>query len=170
MKKIITIIVLVLAVAGIASLAVWTEGFTAWDIKELNEDNLIVVDNYFDGLDDEREDGLTVEVDEDGVITVEGENEGTTDIKIAVASVTLEAGEYTFASHAKGTSNKTYYMSLEAGTLVIIGDEGEDSTFEIDTRTTFTLYFVVCAGEEIDATFKPVLVEGDKEGSFFVIG
>ena len=170
MKKIIKIIVLVLAVSGIASLAVLTEGFTSWDIRELNEDNLIVVDNYVDGLDDEREDGLTVEFNDDGVITVEGENEGTTNIKIKVADITLDEGEYTISSHSKNPSEDTYYLSIERGTSVVIADMDEDSTFEVGTSATYSVYIVVCPGVEIDSTFKPVLVPGDEAGRFYVIG
>ena len=170
LRKIISMIALVLVIAAVASLAVWTEGFTAWKIRELNEDNLIKSENYVDGLDDKREDGLKIEVDEDGVITVEGENETEDDVKIVVTTVTLKAGEYTISSSAKGTDDKTYYLSIEAGDNVIIADEDEDSTFEVDEETTYTVYIVVCAGEEIDTTFKPVLVNGDEAGSFFVIG
>lgn len=170
MKKIIWIIVGVLLISGISALAVWTDGFTAWDVTEINEDNLIKVENYNESLDAEREDGLDVEIDEDGVITVEGENETEETVKIAVCSITLGKGEYTIASHASGTSNKTYYMSIEDGENIVIADEDEDSTFDVDTETTYTVYIVVCAGEEIDTTFKPVLVEGDKAGSFYVVG
>ena len=177
MKKIIAIVLLLLAIVGISSLASWTDGFTAWDLKELNEDNLIVVDNYVDTLEDKRTDGLTVEVDEDGAITVEGENEGTEDIKITVVSnFPLEDGEYTFGTSSKGSDKKAYYMCIMQGNEIVAADydEEEDRTFKVKnaegSSNVYQLCIVVCAGEEIDTTFKPVLVEGDKAGSFYVIG
>lgn len=170
MKKVLITIVLLLAVAGIASLAVWTEGFTAWDIRELNEDNLIKSETYVSNLDDRRTDGLKIEVDEDGKITVEGENETAEDIKVTVAEITLGEGEYTFTTSARGADDKTYYMCLEAGDISLIADDGDYSTFEVNEETTYTIYIVVCAGEEIDTTFKPVIVEGDEAGSFYVMG
>ena len=171
MKKVIIIIVLLLAIAGIASLAVWTEGFTAWEIRELNEDNLIKVDDYVSTLEDRRTDGLKIDVDEDGVITVEGENETEEDVRVIVAEISLPKGEYTFTTSAKGTDDKTYHMLLAQGeNMEIIADDGKYSTFEIDEDTTFGVFIVVCAGEEIDTVFKPVLVKGDESGSFYVIG
>lgn len=169
MKKILTLVVLLLAVAGIASIAVWTEGFTAWEITEVNESNLINVSLYDGTLDNRRTDGLTVDVDEDGKITVEGKNDGETDIKIKVGEVKLAEGEYTFSA-ARSTSKKTYYMSLENGDTVIYNNDGKNSTFDVETETTYSIYIVVNAGQEIDTTFKPVLVAGDEAGSFYVMG
>lgn len=170
MKKIIAIVLLVLAIAGISALATWTEGFTAWDLKELNEENLVNVANYDATFDTADYDDLDIEVDEDGVITIEGENKGAEDLKIKVATVSLTKGEYTISSGAKGTDDKTYYMSIIIGDKEIIADDGEDSTFKVETEDTFDIYITVCDGEEIDTTLKPVVVEGDKAGSFYVIG
>ena len=177
MKKIIAIVVLLLLIVGVSSLSTWTDGFTAWDLKEVNEDNIINVDDYVYGLDDKREDGLKIEIDDDGIITVEGENEGTEDIVITViGSFGLKDGEYTFGTSAKGTDDKTYYMCIMSDDEVIVADydEEEDRTFEVEndsgTSNVYQLCIVVCAGEKIDTTFKPVLVDGDKEGSFYVIG
>lgn len=172
MKKLIIIIAVVLGIAAISSLAVFTDGFKSWDIREVNEDNLINVSIYDDTLEDKREDGIKVEVDENGVIEVTGENETEEDVSIKVCDITLEKGEYTFGSSAK-TDKKEYYMTLSnSDTSIVIYDydDVDDRTFEVDTETTFTLSIVVMAEEEIDVTFKPVLVEGDKEGKFFVIG
>ncbi len=170
MKKIIIIIAVVLGIAAISSLAVFTDGFTEWDIRDVNPDNLIKVENYSSTLDARRTDGLKVYFDEDGAITVDGENSGTTDIKIEVATITLAKGQYTFGTSARGVDDKTYYMSLETTDLNIMADDGEDSTFIVDTETEFVIYIVVCAGEKIDTTFKPVLVTGDDVGSFYIIG
>ena len=169
-KGIISLIVAVLVIAAISSLAVFTDGFTEWDIRDVNPDNLIKVDDYSSTLDAKRTDGLKVDFDEDGVITVDGKNSGATDIKIEVATITLAKGQYTFSTSARGADDKTYYMSLETTDLKIMADDGEDSTFIVDTETEFVIYIVVCAGEEIDTTFKPVLVTGDDEGSFYIIG
>lgn len=170
MKKILAIIILLLAVMGISALATWTDGFTAWELKELNEDNLVKLANYDAAFETADYDDLDIEVDEDGVIAIEGENKGTEDLKIKVATVTLAKGEYTISSGAKGADDKTYYMSIVVGDKEIIADDGEDSTFKVESEETFEIYITVCDGEKIDTTFKPVVVEGDKAGSFYVIG
>lgn len=148
-----------------------TDGFTDFDIRSLNEDNLLSVEDYAEGLDEKRDDGLTVTVSEKGVITVEGENETEADVKIAVQDVTLDTGKYTISSDAKGVKDDTYYLCIVNGDKTIIADTEDDSTFTIFADdTTCTVYIVVCAGETVDATFKPVLVEGSEAGSFYVIG
>ena len=70
MKKIIAIVLLVLAIAGISALSTWTDVFTAWDLKELNEENLVNVANYDATFETADYDDLDIEVDEDGFITV----------------------------------------------------------------------------------------------------
>ena len=169
-KNILVIIFCIFASVLISSLVgSLTNGFVDWDFHIVNEKNLISIDNYDSALTAEI-DGIDIEVDEDGVITVDGENKGTGDLKIKVADLTLKKGEYTFSSSAKGADDKTYFMSIENGNTVVKADDGEDSTFDVKEEATYTVYITICAGEEIDTTFKPVLVDGDKVGSFYVIG
>lgn len=150
-----------------------TDGFQDFEIREVNEDNLINVDNYAITLEDKRTDGLKVEVNDDGVIAITGKNETDSDVEIEVCSVTLKADEYTLSCEARGIDDKTYYLVARTGTgddieeIVIKNDKSK--TFEVKTETTFTIYIVVCDGEKVDTTFKPVLVEGKEVGSFYVL-
>ena len=174
MKKVLTIVLLILVVTSISVIVTWTNGFTDFEIKELNPDNLFNASMYSDALANKRSDGLKVDVDDDGVITIDGENKTDDDVMIVVGQLTLAKGEYTISSSARGTGTKTYYMQIHYGTgeteTVIIADDGEDSTFELEEETECIVEIIVCAGEEIDTTFKPVIVSGDKAGRFYIIG
>ena len=158
------------AVLGI--IAGVTDGFQDFEFRQVNEDNLINVDNYISTLDGYKQDGLNVSVNDDGVIAVTGENETETDVEIEVCSITLKADEYTLSCESKGIDDKSYYLIARTGegdsatTIVIDSDKSE--TFDVTEESEFTIYIVVCDGEEIDTTFKPVLVEGDEPGNFFV--
>lgn len=168
---IVLIVVLCTGILGI--IGTITKGFTDFEVRVPNEKNLIQVDNYFTTLEDKREDGLSIEVNEDGVIAVTGKNNSTEDVVIDICSVTLKAGKYTLSSSAKGTSDKTYYLVATTGVgdsaFEIKGDTEKESTFSIEEETEFTISIVVCAKESINTTFKPVLNEGDKPVDFYVI-
>ena len=166
------ILVAVLIAVGVSAIFGFiTKGFQEFDIREPNPDNIINVEQYNEALDAEREDGLTVEVDEDGAITVSGKNKTEADVKIAIQDVTLEVGKYTISSGAKNTDDETYFLSIVNGEEEIIADTEDDSTIAITANdTTCTIYITVCAGESVDTTFYPVLVEGSKTGDFYVIG
>ena len=167
---IITIAVLI-AVGVSAIFGALTNGFQEFDIRKPNPDNIINVEQYNDALDAEREDGLTVEVDEDGAIKVSGKNKTESDVVIAVQEVTLEVGKYTISSGAKGTGDETYFLSIVNGEEEVIADTEEDSTIAITANdTTCTINITICAGESVDVTFYPVLVEGTNAANFYVIG
>ena len=166
------ILVAVLIAVGVSAIfGAITKGFQEFDIREPNPDNIINVEQYNEALDAEREDGLKVEFDEDGAITVSGKNKTEEDVKIAIQDVTLEVGKYTISSGAKNTDDETYFLSIVNGEEEIIADTEDDSTIAITANdTTCTIYITVCAGESVDTTFYPVLVEGSKTGDFYVIG
>lgn len=163
-------ICVLLSTAVLGIIAGVTDGFQDFEMREVNEDNLINVDNYIATLEDKRTDGLKVEVNDDGVIAITGENETETDVEIEVCSVTLKADEYTLSCEAKGIDDKTYYLKAvdETNDVTVIVDSDKEETFNIEAEATYKIYIVVCAGEEIDTTFKPVLVEGDEPGDFYV--
>ncbi|MBQ7789227.1 MAG: hypothetical protein IJ398_06225 [Clostridia bacterium] len=176
MKKIIGLVLLVLLGVGLLTgIGACTNGFTSFDMREPNPDNLIKVEDYVETLTEKRDDDIEITVSEMGEIKVVGENETDSDIEIIVTEITLDEGEYTLSSSAKGVDDDTYYLCIKTGegeTLqVIYADSDDDSTFEVEADdTTYTVAIVICAGEEIEATFKPVLVEGDEVGKFYVIG
>ena len=155
----------VLGIVGVVS-----DGFNDFELREVNEDNLINVDNYVSTLDGYKENGLKVEVNDDGVIAITGENKTNNDVEIEVCSVTLKADEYTLSCEAKGIDDKTYYLKAVDSTndKSVIVDSSKGETFKIEAEATYTIYIVVCDGEEIDTTFKPVLVDDDEAGKFYV--
>ena len=167
-------IVAVAVLLGVALSAIFgaiTNGFQDFDIREVNPDNIINVESYVDNLDAEREDGLKIEVSEDGAITVSGKNKTEQDVKIEIQDVTLEVGKYTISSGAKNTDEKTYFLSIVNGEDEVIADTEDESTIAIlANNSECTIYITICAGESVDTTFYPVLVEGTKTASFYVIG
>ncbi len=171
LKKIGVILACIALLAVLVALiGVATDGFTSFrnaSIREPNPDNLISLENYtLVEIEDDKETGYTVAIDDDGVISINGENEAETAVKLAVQNVVLEAGkEYTLSSGAK-TSNKTYFVTVENadGSVVL-----EEETFEVETAGTYTVYITIEGETEIDDTFELVLVEGDKAGSFYTV-
>lgn len=170
-KKIGVIVISVALLAMlVALLGVATNGFTSFrnaSIKEPNPDNFISVDNYtVVEIEDDKETGYTLAIDEDGVIIIKGENESEEAVKIAVQEVVLSADkEYTLSSGAK-TSSKTYFVTVENadGSVVF-----EEETFEVKTSGTYTVYITIEGETEISDSFELVLVEGDKSGSFYTV-
>ena len=166
----IILICVLLSVGLCAVFGAITKGFQDFDVREVNPDNLLKVESYVEGLDAEREDGLTVTVDDDGVIKLSGKNKTEEAVQIVVQEVTLEVGKYTISSGSKNTDEETCFISVVNGEETIIADTEKDSTFTITTNdTTVTVYITVNAGETVDLTFKPVLVEGSEAGAFYVI-
>ena len=171
LKKIGVILACIALLAVLVALiGVATDGFTSFknvSIREPNPDNLISLENYtLVEIEDDKETGYTVAIDDDGVISINGENEAETAVKLAVQNVVLEAGkEYTLSSGAK-TSNKTYFVTVENadGSVVF-----EEETFEVETAGTYTVYITIEGETEIDDTFELVLVEGDKAVSFYTV-
>lgn len=137
-----------------------------FDFQTINEANIIKVDDY-DIVNTEDEDSkLQVSVDEDGLITVDGENDTKATVELEVVTVSLEKGEYKFVSNAKGCSDKTYQLILKDNDDgVIIADE----EFNVEAETaTYTVYIAIYDGAEIDAKFAPVLVKKGENTDFFV--
>lgn len=163
-------IIILCSTALLGVIATVTDGFQDFEFRQVNEDNLIKVDDYVTTLDGYKQDGLKVSVNDDGVIAVTGENKTESNIEIEVCSVTLKADEYTLSCEAKGIDDKTYYIKAvdETNDKIVTVDSSKGETFKIEAEATYTIYIVVCDGEKIDTTFKPVLVDDDKAGSFYV--
>ena len=165
----IILIIVLLSVGLSAIFGAITKGFQDFDVREVNPDNHLKVESYVEGLDAKREDGLTVTVDEDGVIKINGKNKTEEAIQIAIQEITLEVGKYTISSGSKNTDEKACFLSIVYSEETVIADTDE-ATFTITANgTAATVYFTVNAGENVDITLKPVLVEGSKVASFYVI-
>ncbi|MBQ8546173.1 MAG: hypothetical protein IJ437_04455 [Clostridia bacterium] len=166
-KKVLTIIGCVLLCALFLGVGVYAvDALTEWDIKTVNENNIIKVDDYV--LEDTKDKDAAIQVDvtEAGEIKVIGENNTDSATEIEVVSVILDKGEYYISSGDKKCDKDTYYLVLknDAGDEIIA-----DNDFTVTESTSYTLYIVIQADVEIDTTFSPVLVEGDEAESFFKI-
>ena len=167
----IIVLVVLLCTCILGVIGKVTKGFTDFELRVPNEKNLIQVDNYSTTLEDKREDGLSIEVNDDGVIAITGENETESDIEITICDLTLKADEYTLSANAKGVDDKTYYLKAVDTTndVTVIVDSDDSETFKVEAEGTYSIIIVVCAGEEINTTFKPVLNEGDEPVDFYVL-
>ena len=138
-----------------------------WSLTEVNPNNIMGVANYTIESTENDEADIKVTVTEDGEIKIIGKNEAEEVVKLAVQSVVLQADTYNLECHAE-TSNETYFVTIEAG-------EGEDAVvieegkFTVDVAGTYTVYITILPGVEIDETFSPVLVKGEKAQDFFTL-
>ena len=170
-KRILLIVLCVLAVVlAVSAIGFATNGFDKetdnWGITQLNEKNLFKVDSY--AIESQNTgDGYDVTVSDDGEIKITGKNESGSEVKLVVQEIKLAAGEYTFTSGVSGTSKNGYCMMLSDGTTTYYADFS-NNTFEINAEATFTAYIVIQDEVTVNATFKPVIVEGAESGSFYV--
>ena len=169
--KIWIVAALLIACAGLILLGNVSKGFqnmnpSDWNIVEVNEDNLY---QAFAFVDDEGylakgENGLTVKLDDENVIEVDGAAE--IDQTILVGTYTLKAGtSYVFDSGFKG-SKGTIYLRLTDSTngaevkscynsaVVLSGNEIADDVI-------VNLEIVVAEGTDVNnLTIEPVLCVG----------
>lgn len=136
-----------------------------FDFQTVNEANYIKVDDYTIASTEDEDAAIQVTVDEDGIITIKGENETESATELTVTTVTLEKGDYEFVSNAKGCDEKTYHIELrdaEGGQIIA------DEEFTIDETTTYNVIIVIEVDASIDTEFAPVLVEQGEKTSFLV--
>lgn len=171
-KRILLIVLCVLAVVlAVSAIGFATNGFDkntdSWGITQLNENNLFKVDSYTIKSQNSG-DGYVVTVSDNGEIKVTGKNETGNEVKLLVQEITLTKGTYTFTSGASGVSKNGYSMYLSDGTTTHYADFS-GNTFDIAADATFTAYIVIKENTDINATFKPVIVEGAEAGAFYVV-
>lgn len=142
--------------------------------KDLNPDNLIKVENYFENLPEKTDGGLEIDWKEDGRFVLSGKHSDD-DIAnnalytLAFTNVTLNEGVYTFTPGNYKCDDETYgmYYIINGETPVYVFDD--ETTIHIDGTSTVEFGFCVKNNYYIlYAEFAPVLVSGDKVGSFFV--
>lgn len=162
-------LLLVLVMVPLAGFA--TKGFQNWDRDSLkdqftlkrNPDNLIDMKNVTlkDGKSDTSD--VTVKVDDLGVVTLSGQ--ASADEDITYATITLDAGTYTFTGAPDSTA-KTYMLYLKSGDKLIRSDTG--AAFTVSASTKYTVIIRVLEDTQLNSVkIKPVVVSGDKAGDFY---
>ena len=144
-----------------------TAGFQSFDIgsrfeRERNPENLIDAENI--SLATARhESGIDITVDDNGVVTLNGESDE--DVTLTYAVVALEPGDYILTGAEDG-SKSTYYLSVTVGSEVIKGDfNGE---FTVSTAGSYTIQIHI-KGETALKNVKlyPIVNEGSEAVNFY---
>ena len=140
-------------------------------LKERNPANLLKVDDTY-LVDTNTAYGLSVEVDEDGIIKFDGQSSRRQEI--IVQKLKLEPGVYTLSGINKVDITK---MDLCAtwgkGNIASAGTDS--ATFELKEETEVTVSIVIAesnreVGDTVvwqNKTIKPVLVKGTTAGDFY---
>lgn len=130
--------------------------------KEVNADNLYTVECVT--IEDRNDgNGVTLDVNDNGSIKIKGT--AHEDITYTIATVALEAGEYTFTA-LEGASRNSAYVQLDLeGTTVTADFTG--NTFTVVEDTEVQISVVIKKGTEINATVYPVIVAGDEPADYF---
>lgn len=169
--KIWIVVALLIVCGGLILLGNVSKGFqnmnpADWSLVEVNEDNLYQAFTFADdeGFLAKGENGLTVKLDDENVIKVDGEAE--IDQTILVASYTLKAGtSYVFDSGFEGSKGTIYLRLTDSANgaelkscynsaVVISGNE-------IAQDITVNLEIVIAEETDIDnLKIKPVLCVG----------
>lgn len=172
-KHIVILIACILGLFALVALfGLATDGFRTvsdMSLTKVNPDNLIKLESYVvTEIEDDKATGYTLEITDDGLIKISGENESETATKIAVQNVSLQATEYYFSSGASVDKDK-YIVTIENADGSVVFDNKDEGVIEIETADTYTVYINIEPGVEINETFSLVLVEGSEKASFFVV-
>ena len=180
-KSAFIILSVILVTALLVGVLTATTGLVGWITnanpfgnRDRNEDNLISVESY-KALDGTKSNGIKIEVDEDGVITLDGEAEADTTISLGNQSISNDKPSFFFFSGAVGGDIDSYYMTLECSEL-----QSYLVIRSVNTNDTQTVYFepygdvyqvgisiVIKEGTELNnVKFYPVLSKGEQI-SFF---
>ena len=79
--------------------------------RDRNDDNMIDISSY-EELDDTKFNGVEFTVDNEGVITLDGEAKADTTISLGTISISNDKPQYYFFSGAVGGDLDTYYMTI----------------------------------------------------------
>ena len=136
-----------------------------FEFQTINEKNYLKVENYVISSTENDSLDIKVTVDEDGIISLKGENKMQGIATYEVASVVLTKGDYEFVSNAKGCSEDTYQLILKDNNEgIIIADE----IFTVTDTTEYTVYISINGGAEINTKFSPVIVNVGESTQFIV--
>lgn len=186
---ILAVIIAVLVAVPLGGLvSVVTDNWTNFDPVKVNQDNL-----FYDEIDDgEIYDNYQIDaVAEGGIITLNGsiaavDNTSLTfSDPIEIVTLTLEPGTYTFSCFDKAAvksyfavgqytiAGQTFSWLADFGKVpaIELGDEFGivlENTITLEETVEVTFKIMIAEGTELDdVQAKPVIVEGEEEGSFY---
>ena len=173
-NKVVRIVAITMAVLFVAGLASYFSGgfVSEWFDKQRNPDNLIVMDDYVITEKVTRSEGVSLDVDELGVLTLDGKLESSTEIVIEVAELKLEPGTYTLTG-CDEPSMMTYnleaqYVDANGATQKWTADYTTTRTQTFTEDVTVKLVVRVQAGFEADKIeILPVLAKGKVPVDFY---
>lgn len=159
------VLVAILAIALLGGVA--TVAFANGFLQERNEKNLLTVDDTY-LKDTKLTNGIELDVTEDGAIHIKGDP--SDNASVIIQEVKLAAGTYTISGIEKLDTNKVMLcVSYGNGNIAIAGDTS--ATFTLDAEETVSVELRFVKDAEIhyaNRTIRPVLVEGDEPGDFYV--
>lgn len=179
-----TILIVALAAVMIVLIALVARLYGVGDKKIASPDNLVSIDaigkaNYATQTGNTGY-GIEVSVNELGAIKMTGKATGN--LEYTVGTVTLTAGKtYTLTSGVSGQSRVAGANASETGYALVLVDNTTSAVYHADLNGTFTvpagsadftLKIIVLKDTNLGAigkTFKPVLVEGKKAGTFSAV-
>ena len=124
-KKWLTIVAVVLVTATVVGIVAASTNMIAQignsnigGLRERNDDNLLDVANY-EGYDGDKVNGVTISVDENGVITLDGEAKEDISLELGTFELASKSGDaetgYDFEFYLKGSldgSLDSYYLEV----------------------------------------------------------
>ena len=150
---------------------------TTWFDRDLNEDNLLNRDVYYDELVSEAKGGLKINWKDDGSIVLFGVQEADDDdedfYRVEFASVTLAPGVYKLSTGNDNADADTFgihYTYSKDGTVIqdYLGSETE--TITVTSETVLRLSVFAKEGERffgIQSYIRPILVPETAEVEFY---
>lgn len=173
-KLMIKIVVIVLvACAGVVLLGNVSGGFqnmkpSEWKLRDVNDANLYQSLDFADtdGVLENGGDGITVTLEEDNILKVDGTAE--TAKNIMVGTTTLKAGtSYVFGSNLKNGTKGTIYLRVvnTANNAVLASNYNAASVIsgdDLSADTTVSIEIVIAEEVSVDnLSLKVVLCEGE---------
>ena len=136
-----------------------------WELVSVNEKNLYQSVTFCDedGMIAEGEDGITVELNEDKVLKIDGVSKD--DKTYTIGSTTLKAGtSYVFDSSMTNGSKGSVYMSIRntVTDTVIASSYNKAIVIEaLEADTAVSIEITIVAETEVNMKLKPILCEAD---------
>ena len=141
-------------------------------LRDVNTKNLIAIEDYED-LDHKNENGIKIEVAEDGTIILNGEAEAATSITLKTFATTdnivadPDDDGYTLCGISDG-SLETYYLQAKQGEGVLARSCKYGAVLTSAATAEITITIEIVKGAEFDnVKINPVVVPGSSAQSFY---